>query len=124
MSCYRGLLGSRKEKFVERIINLTLSPINVYEDSSGRIFHYDFCKAPVVVFEEAENDKTDLRSKIYVVDQDLLTYFQEWGYPLDDVAIVESKSPGRHGKEISRLSLVTDPDVYVRLRVSSMPTPA
>ncbi len=108
----------RRERFVERIINLAPIPINLYEDSTGRIFHFDFCKAPTVDFEKNEADKSDTRSKIYAVDQDLLNYFQKEGYPLEDVAVISEISKGRHGKDITRLVLARNREIVVRLRVN------
>ena len=71
------VFGQKNERTVERVVNLALFPINLYEDNTGRIFHYDFCKAPTVVFEETEADKTDQRPKIYVVDDELLEHFKK-----------------------------------------------
>ena len=105
----------REERFVERIINLAPISINLYEDNTGRIFHFDFCKAPTVDFEKNEADKSDTRSKIYAVDQNLLEYFQKEGYPLENVAVI---SKGRHDKDIARLVLAQDNNVAIRLRVN------
>ncbi|MBQ3318632.1 hypothetical protein IJG76_01290 [Candidatus Saccharibacteria bacterium] len=117
------VFGQKNERTVERVVNLALFPINLYEDNTGRIFHYDFCKAPTVVFEETEADKTDQRPKIYVVDDELLEHFKKEGYPLENVAVVKEQSTGRNNKTITRLVLATDPDISVRLRVNNIKGP-
>jgi len=107
MQNYRHTILSRD------FMNLTDERICLYEESSGRIIAFDpiHCVLPpfseVYAFEQPP--------QYYIVDEAKLDEIRNSGRPLEDVAVLKSKSYGRHGAPIGYLVWARNPDIRIKL---------
>ena len=94
-------------------MNLTSERVCLYEESTGRIIGFDPIDCVLPPFTEIYAYTRP--PQYYIVDEEKLEEIKRSGRPLDDIALLESKSNGRHGVLIGRLVWANDVAVSVKL---------
>lgn len=101
-------------RLVKQLYNYTNDVIYLYEEHSG-----DICKikprGELSISPSLSADNSSLQPVLYVVDEKGLNRLKKCGRKLDDFAVIQHKSPGRHHKLISYLVLAKDMRTPVRL---------
>ena len=99
-------------KFSDWFINMTDEKIYVYDTSSG-----DICCFPPGAerLPKSPHMEPGTPAIYYILDQNEADALREQGRPLIDIAVIRSKSHGRHGIEISYFNWGENPEVRIEL---------
>ena len=95
-------------------MNLTGERLYLYEESTGDIIEFD----PIDCVLPPFSDRYAYGApppQYYIVDEEKLEEIRDSGRELDDIALLESKSKGRHNAIIAYLVWANNPEIKVKL---------
>lgn len=104
----------RRKRLAKNLVNLTSTPICVYEEATGEIVTFLPQEGKVLPETPFIEDRKRCPKVYYMVGKDHYNQIVESGRGLEDIAVIMRTDIGRNAKKISFLFWGADLDVEIR----------